>query len=97
VYDLNIFQEEQLNDEGNYEHMGPWHIHIYEYNGRTTEEVGSPIELTHEEYTNLIRYDQYFSDDPDVWYGLEGFMKDKWDAMSDRLKATFEGLPKYKD
>jgi hypothetical protein len=97
VYDLNIFQRELLNGDGEYEHMGPWYIHIYEYTGQTTEEIGEPIELTQDEYNSLIKNDPYFDHDPDLWYGLEGFMFEKWNDISDRLKMIFEGLPKYKE
>ena len=97
IYDLNIFQMEQLNGDGEYEHMGPWYIHIYEYTGGTTEEVTAPIELTYEETSALIADDPYFLDEVDVWYGLEGFVMEKWDQLSDRLKRTFECLPKYKE
>ena len=98
VYDLNIFKRELLNADGNYEHAGPWYVHIYEYDGRTTEEVTEPIVLTDEESRVLIENDPYFQDhEPDLWYGLEGFMRDKWDLMSDSLKYVFETLPKYKD
>jgi hypothetical protein len=98
IYDLNIFKRELLNGDGEYEHMGPWYIHIYEYTGQTTEEVTEPIELTAEEASNLIDNDPYFQDhEPDLWYGLDGFLFEKWDAMSDRLKFIFETLPKYKE
>jgi hypothetical protein len=98
VYDLNIFKRELLNDSGNYEHMGPWYIHLYEYTGQTTEEIGEPIELTAEESRVLIENDPYFQDhDPDLWYGLEGFMFEKFDVMTDRLRLIFESLPKYKE
>ena len=98
VYDLNIFKRELLNGDGEYEHMGPWYIHIYEYTGITTEELGEPIELTAEEASNLIENDPYFQDhEPDLWYGLEGFVFEKWDALTDRLKYIFECLPKYKE
>ena len=98
VYDLNIFKRELLNGDGEWEHMGPWYIHIYEYTGSTTEELGEPIELTAEEASNLIENDPYFQDhEPDLWYGLEGFIFEKWDSISDRLKMVFECLPKYKE
>jgi hypothetical protein len=96
IYDLNIFQREQLNSDGEYAHFGPWYIHIYEYTGNTVEEVSNPVQLTYEETSALICDDPYFLDEVDVWYGLEGFMKDKWDVMSDSLKLIFETLPKYK-
>ena len=98
IYDLNIFQRELLNGDGEYEHMGPWYIHIYEYLNGTTEEVTEPIELTQDEYDSLIKDDPYFQDhEPDLWYGLEGFMFEKWEGISDRLKLIFESLPKYKE
>lgn len=98
VYDLNIFKRELLNDQGEYEHAGPWYVHVYEYDGKTTEEVTIPIELTAEEANSLINNDPYFQDhEPDLWYGLEGFMFDKWDAMTDRLRFIFESLPKYRE
>jgi hypothetical protein len=98
IYDLNIFKRELLNGDGEYEHMGPWYIHIYEYTDGTVEEVCNPIQLTPEEANNLIENDPYFKDhEPDLWYGLDGFMFDKWEAMSDGLKRIFENLPKYKE
>jgi hypothetical protein len=98
IYDLNVFKRELLNGDGEWEHMGPWYIHIYEYTGQTTEEVSIPIELTYEEANNLIENDPYFQDhEPDLWYGLDGFMFEKWNNLSDRLKFIFESLPKYKE
>ena len=96
VYDLNIYQLEQLDADGEYRHMGPWYIHVYEYDNGNIEEVTAPIEVTLEEYNSLIANDPYF-DEVDVWYGLEGFLKDKWDLLDDRLKMVFECLPKYKE
>ncbi len=98
VYDLNIFKRELLNGDGEYEHMGPWYVHIYEYDEGNIWEVSEPIELTAEEASTLIDNDPYFQDhEPDLWYGLEGFVFDKWDALTDRLKYTFECLPKYRE
>jgi hypothetical protein len=96
IYDLNIYQLEQLDSDGKYCHMGPWYIHVYEYDGNTTEEVTAPIELTEDEYDNILRDDPYY-DEPDVWYGLDGFLFEKWDTLSDRLKMVFECLPKFKE
>ena len=97
-YDLNIFQREQLDANGEYAHFGPWYIHVYMCEGGTSTELGFPIQLTDDETAKLITNDPYFQDhEPDLWYGLDGFMFSKWDLMSDRLKAIFEGLPKYKD
>jgi hypothetical protein len=98
IYDLNIFKRELEQSDGSYEHAGPWYVHIYEYEDSNIEEVSEPIELTAEESASLIENDPYFQDhEPDLWYGLDGFMFEKWDAMTDRLKAIFEGLPKYKE
>ena len=96
IYDLNIYQLEELDADGEYRHMGPWYIHVYEYDGKTTEEVTAPIELTQEEYDKVIRDDSYY-DEPDVRYGLDGFLFEKWDVLSDRLKMVFESLPKFKE
>lgn len=96
IYDLNIYQLEQLDADGEYRHFGPWYIHVYEYENGNIEEVTVPFELIQNEYTNLIANDPYF-DEPDVWYGLEGFVFEKWDLLSDRLKMVFECLPKYKE
>jgi hypothetical protein len=96
VYDLNIYQLEQLDSDGEYRYMGPWYIHVYEYTGSTTEEVTAPIELTQEEFDSLLKHDPYY-DESDVWYGLEGFLFEKWDMLSDRLKMVFECLPKFKE
>ena len=96
IYDLNIFQREQLDADGEYKFFGPWYIHVYEYNGNTSEEVLDPIELTQDEYNSLISNDTYFENQEDVWYGLQGFLEDKVYSISDRLKTVFESLPKYK-
>lgn len=96
IYDLNIYQLEQLDADGEYRYMGPWYIHVYEYTGQTTEEVTAPIELTQDEYDSLLRDDPYY-DELDVWYGLQGFMFENWDKLSDRLKMAFESLPKFKE
>jgi hypothetical protein len=96
VYDLNIYQLEQVNADGEYEYMGPWYIHIYDYYQQDITEVSAPIELTPQETEALIVNDSYY-DELDVWYGLDGFMLEKWNVMSDRLKMIFETLPKYRD
>lgn len=97
IYDLNIYQLEQLDADGEYRHMGPWYIHVYEYEDGNIEEVTVPFELTYEETSALICDDPYFMDEVDTWYGLEGFMFEKWNLLSDRLKLVFEMLPKYKE
>ena len=97
IYDLNIYQLEQVDADGEYRHFGPWYIHVYEYENGNTEEVTAPIELTQEEYNNLIANEPYFENEVDTWYGLEGFALEKWDLLGDRLKMVFECLPKYKE
>ena len=97
IYDLNIYQLEDLDADGEYRFFGPWYIHVYEYTGQTTEEVSVPIELTPEEQEFLIDNDPYFDNEVDTWYGLDGFIFEKWEVLSDRLKFIFEMLPKYKE
>lgn len=96
-YDLNIFQRELLNAEDEYEYGGPWYIHIYECEPGNHWELGEPIELTPTETNNLITNDTYFDGEPDVWYGLNGFLADKDSLLSDRLRSIFYGLPVYKE
>lgn len=96
VYDLNIYQLEQEQEDGSFAYSGPWYIHVYEYLDGNIEEVTVPFQLTTEEYNSLIKDDPYF-DEPDVWYGLQGFVFEKWEMLSDRLKMVFECLPKYKE
>jgi hypothetical protein len=50
--------------------------------------------LTKAEEFTLIHKDDYFDED-DVWYGMKGFLFDKWDNLSDRLRFILESLPKY--
>lgn len=104
-YDLNIFQRELevgLDADGFaiYEYGGPWYIHIYQvnsYQGASVhEELGEPIELTPNETNNLILNDPYF-DEADTWYGLNGFLADKDELLSDRLRSIFYGLPVYEE
>ena len=99
-YDLNIFKREECIDlESNiWEYAGPWYIHIYEVDASGHTELGQPIELTESEANNLINNDPYFQDhEPDLWYGLNGFIADKDHLLSDRLKEIFYGLPVYKE
>jgi hypothetical protein len=96
-YDLNIYQLEQLDADGEYRHFGPWYIHVYKVDGGSVDEVTVPFELTYEETSALISNDPYFLDEVDTWYGLEGFVFEKWDLLSDRFKMIFECLPKYKE
>jgi hypothetical protein len=101
-YDLNIYQRElEVGYDVDmclpiYEHGGPWYIHIYEVDATGHSELGEPIELTPEETNNLIINDPYFQNhEPDLWYGLNGFIADKDALLSDRLRSIFYGLPAY--
>lgn len=106
-YDLNIFQreyevpDESLADpsEGTvWVYKEPWYVHVYEVDGSGHRELGEPIELTETEANNLINNDPYFKDhEPDLWYGLNGFIADKDSLLSERLKSIFYGLPAYKE
>jgi hypothetical protein len=101
-YDLNIFQQEyevpdtRLADPSQgtmWEYRKPWYLHVYWYDGGSSTEVSEPIELTEEESAQLIDNDPYFDNEVDVWYGFTGFVLDKQDKLSPRLKAMFETLP----
>lgn len=102
-YDLNIFQREyevpdtRLADPSQgtmWVKQKPWYLHIYWYDGGNSTEVSEAIELTEEESAQLIDNDPYFQDhDPDLWCGLTGFVFDKQDRLSPRLKTIFEALP----
>ena len=101
-YDLNIYQLEQevgLDADGFpiYDYVGPWYIHIYEYEPGMHHELGTPIELTEAETNNLIKNDPYFDNEVDTWYGLNGFLAEKDSLLSDRLRKIFYGLPAYKE
>jgi hypothetical protein len=102
-YDLNIFKREAVvgidkdNDNATiWGYIDPWYIHIYEVEPGGHREYGEPIELTPTEANNLIENDPYFQDhEPDLWYGLNGFIADKDALLSDRLRSIFYGLPVY--
>ena len=91
-YDLNIFQREQLDADGEYKFFGPWYIHVYEVVDGSHTEVLDPIELTLDETISLILNDPYFYNEVDVWYGLEGFLEAKEAILGDRLLEIFKGL-----
>lgn len=100
-YDLNIFQREEIidideNGIETWDYFGPWYLHIYEVDGTGHRELGNALELTDTEINNLISNDPYF-DYPDVWYGLKGFLADKDNLLSDRLRSLLYGLPQYKE
>lgn len=96
-YDLNIYMPEQLDQGGNsYWDPASWMMHVYAVDEFGHEEWDEPIYLTGEEIVRLgFNRDEYFINETDTWYGLDGFRLDYWDKMSDRLKMYFDGLPKY--
>lgn len=106
-YDLNIFKyemevpDESLEDSSQgttWVHAGPWYIHVYTVSEEGHDELGEPIQLTESEGRVLIDNDPYFQDqEPDLWYGLAGFVRDKDAILSGRLRKIFNGLPKYKE
>lgn len=96
-YDLNIYMPEEL-DEGGESYWDPasWRIHVYVANRYGHEEFDEPIRLTADEIVSLgFNRDEYFINEVDVWYGLDGFRYEYWSKMSDRLKKYFDELPKY--
>jgi len=96
-YDLNIYMPEELDEGGNsYWDPASWKIHVYIVNRYGHEEFDEPVKLTAEEIMALgFNRDEYFSNEQDVWYGLDGFRMEYWNRMSDRLKQYFDQLPKY--
>ena len=97
-WDLNIFMPEEWDivADDSYYDPASWKIHVYAYRDRDHNEWDDPIDLTAEEIQSIgLNRDEYFKDEVDVWYGLEGFRKDYWSKLSDRLKEYFDRLPKY--
>ena len=97
-WDLNIFMPEHWDEEKDDSYYDPasWKIHVYIYKDGDQNEWDDAIALTAEEIQSLgFNKDDYFKDEGDVWYGLDGFRKDYWNKMSDRLKEYFDKLPKY--
>lgn len=96
-YDLNIYMPEEL-DEGGESYWDPasWRIQVYLYTDNGHQEWDEPIYLTAEEIVRLgFNRDEYFINETDTWYGLDGFRFEYWSKMSDRLKEYFDRLPKY--
>lgn len=98
-YDLNIFCPEQWDevDQDSYYDPTSWYIHVYKYvTPSGHQEVGEPFKLSQREIEDLClgKEGTYF-DDYDSWYGMDGFLKDYWDCLSDRIKQFLEGHPKY--
>lgn len=97
-WDLNIYMPEEYDESADEYYHDPtsWRIHVYICNKHGQEEWDEPFQLTCEEIRALgLNRDEYFSNEVDVWYGLDGFKLDYWDKMSDRLKMYFEALPIY--
>ena len=97
-WDLNIFMPEEYDEDKDDSYFDPasWKIHVYAYKNGNHDEWDDPIDLTAEEIQSIgFNKDDYFKDEVDLWYGLEGFRKDYWNKLSDRLKEYFDKLPKY--
>jgi len=97
-WDLNIFMPEEYDAEKDDSYFDPasWKIHVYAYRDGDHNEWDDPIDLTAEEIQSIgFNRDDYFRDEVDLWYGLDGFKKDYWSKLSDRLKEYFDKLPKY--
>ena len=98
-YDLNIFQQEvgtynQDTGETEYDYAGPWYIDIYDVYGSGHQHVAGPYELTKQEARLLDLGNGYF-DEGDCWYGLDGFLKDYEDYISERMLDVFNSLPRH--
>jgi hypothetical protein len=101
-WDLNIYMPEEFNPDAEYPEdqyyydPASWRIHVYHYTEIGHMEWDEPLILTAEEIQVLgFNRDSYFKDEVDVWYGLDGFRREYWSKMSDRLKMYFDALPKY--
>jgi hypothetical protein len=97
-WDLNIFMPEEYDEAKDDYYYDPacWRIHVYAHRDGDYNEWDDPVILTAEEIQSIgFNRDEYFRNEVDVWYGLEGFRKEYWDKMADRLKEYFDRLPKY--
>lgn len=98
-YDLNVFQSEEEQADGNWDYAGPWYIQVYKYtsiNGHREFDV--PFALSSEEQDALcLGQEGTYFDYPDSWYGMDGFLQDYWDCLSDRVKQYLESFPKYEE
>ena len=97
-WDLNIYMPEQVDAELDDYYYDPasWKIHVYAHRDGDQNEWDDPIVLTAEEIQSIgFNRDSYFKDEVDLWYGLDGFRREYWSKLSDRLKQTFDELPKY--
>lgn len=86
-WDLNIYKDPS-------EETDFWFIAPYVYEAGSSSEYGEHFMLTKAEEFTLRHNDDYFDED-DVWYGMKGFLFDKWDKLSDRVRFLLESLPKY--
>ena len=103
-YDLNVFQQEFLSEDADtgemeYDYAGPWYIHVYKYQAHGGHvEVSEPFALTDSEAGALcLGQEGTYFDYPDSWYGMDGFLKDYWDCLSDRVRQYLESFPKYEE
>jgi hypothetical protein len=86
-WDLNIYKDPS-------EETDFWFIAPYVCQQGSSYEYGESFRLTKAEEFALKHKDDYFDED-DVWYGMDGFLRDYWDRLSDRVKFFLETLPKY--
>lgn len=96
-YDLNIFIPEEWDEEAGESYYDPtqWFIHVYIVDGNGHHEMEAPFELNSEDIRKLgLNRDEYF-EYHDAWYGMDGFKKDYWPKMTDRVKQYLESFPKY--
>jgi hypothetical protein len=90
-WDLNIYQDPTGDTEF-------WFIDPYVCEGGDHyqyETNGTPFMLTMSEVYAIMNKDEYFEGQEDAWYGMDGFLKDYWERLSDRVKFFLESLPKY--
>jgi hypothetical protein len=98
-YDLNVFQLEQLQDDDTFAYSGPWYIQVYKYTSTDgPRDIAQPFALTQSETDALcLGQEGTYFDYEDSWYGMQGFLQDYWDCLSDRVKQYLESFPKYEE
>lgn len=98
VWDLNIFQPDYYDEanQNTYYLEHEWYIDPYIYKDGNIEQYSEPRELSLEDIKTL-ELNNRTKWDSDSWYGLEGFLEEYWDTMSDKLKSYLEKLPRYEE
>ena len=99
-YDVNVYVREEYNQETgeSYWNEDQWYLHVYDYNGGDSIEVGTPFLLTKEESfaMNFLEMDD-IDGSLDGWMSMDYMLENYWSQMSDRIREYLESFPKYKE